>query len=168
MSYHIIKKNIVINLSTHRGPLSTEFFGRMYRRFLILLQGLKGLLQAWIIKRKKNMGNIQIPLTANTLPLDEKEISFAIRYVHVILKFGAIRTGRRCFFRAYIMAYILRNWGIPVMMNVGLCNLRSSQKTIGHCWLTLEGQPFKEIDNPNQKFPFKMLCAANGIYYWVG
>ena len=141
---------------------------RMYRRLRILIQALKGLIQAWIIKSKKNMSNIRIPLTLSAIQLNERDISFVIWCVHLLLKLGVIRTGRKCFFRAYIMASILRKWGVPVMMNVGLSNLRASKKTTGHCWLTLDGQPFEEIHNPNQRFPFKMICAANGIHYWVG
>lgn len=140
----------------------------MYRRLLLVYYALTGLVQAWLIKTGRSMHNIQLFSASGRSKLSEGDISFVIQCANMLVKWGAIRTGRKCFFRAFIMASVLRKWGIPVVMNVGLRNLRTFKRTDGHCWLTLDGLPFAETNDPEQIYPFEMGSGTNGVRYWVG
>lgn len=139
----------------------------MYNRLLMSCQALNGLFQAWIVRAGKRMSNVRFPAISSRKRLDKVEISFIIWFADMLVKVGAARTGRKCFFRAFILGSVLRKWGVPVAMNIGLCNLKSS-KAKGHCWLTLNGAPFAEKDDPKEKFPFQIGSGSNGVHYWSG
>ena len=138
------------------------------RRLLLIFHSLTGLVQAWIIKTRKSMHNIRLSSTSSSSKLSQGDISFVIRCANILVTLGAVRTARKCFFRAFIMASVLRKWGIPVVMNVGLRNLKTFKRTDGHCWLTLDGLPFAETNNPEQIYPFEMGSGTNGVRYWIG
>jgi len=138
------------------------------RRTLIILQIFIGLIRAWMIKRKRNMSHVSLPEIDNSTQLSDDEISFTIMCTDLFVKFGTFRTGRKCFFRTYIIAIVFRKWSIPVMINVGLCNKKMTDHTIGHCWLTINDKPFAEIKSPNQIYSSKLYCSDKGVCYWYG
>lgn len=140
----------------------------MHRRLVIAFQATIGLAQAWIIKSRKTMANIRLAPPSNSSCLTDPDISFVLGCSDFLVKLGARRTGRKCFFRSFIMASVLRKWGLPVIMNVGLRGLRGARRTDGHCWLTLDGKPFGETDNPNRDYPVQLDQGINGVQYWLG
>ena len=140
----------------------------MYRHIIICVQVFTGLIQSWIIKIRKDMRYVQLPSVEVPTQLRDEDVDFVVWCADIMVKIGAIWTGRKCFFRSYIIASVLRSWKIPVIINVGLCNLKVIDKTKGHCWLTLDGKPFKEIEDLKRKYPQKLGCSSNGVCYWVG
>lgn len=72
----------------------------------------------------------------------------------------------KCFYRSYSRAYVLRRRGVPLLFNFGV-RIKSPAKTQGHCWLTLDGQPFLEKDDPLTKFTMKMGNYKGQVYYWI-
>ena len=125
-------------------------------------------LKAWVIKTRKKMDAIHIPLHKYKKRLCSKELIYIIEVSDLLVDFGAKRTSRKCFFRSYIMASVLRRMGIPIQINVGLKNLNGFYRSNGHCWLSLNGFPFAEKNDPIDKYPFKITDSDNGISYWVG
>jgi hypothetical protein len=140
----------------------------MTLKLLIIYYSLVALIKAWVIKTKKNMGAINIPLHNFNNQLSDKDLSFIISSADFFVKICTPNTSRKCFFRSYIMASVLRKMGVPIKMNVGLYNLNRMGETAGHCWLTLKEIPFAEKNNPNEKYPIKMAVSTSEISYWVG
>ena len=101
----------------------------MYRHIIICVQVFTGLIQAWIIKIRNDMRYVQLPSVEVPTQLRDEDVDFVVWCADIMVKIGAIWTGRKCFFRSYIIASVLRSWKIPVIINVGLCNLKVIDKT---------------------------------------
>ena len=137
-------------------------------RVLILSHALRALAHAWLIKIGKTMRKVKLPSAPGEVRLSEADLSFVIGCTDFLVKLGAKRTGRKCFFRAFIAASVLRKWGVPVTMNIGLRPLPALRKASGHCWLTLDGIPFAETGDPHREYPFAIGQGENGVRYWFG
>jgi hypothetical protein len=83
---------------------------------------------------------------------------------------GLLAAGSRniCFYRSYAVVSVLRRWGIPLELNIGLGSLEASRKTEGHCWVTLHGEKFFEHTSPEETYPIEIGRNESGIRYWAG
>lgn len=141
----------------------------MGRRFIIFVQCVVALFVAWGIKLTRSISRVRLPSVREGRGLSEGDIAFVKRCADAFTRYGAARTGRKCFFRAFILASVLRRWGLPLVMNVGMGNLGPTARTEGHCWLTTpDGQPFAEPQDPRERYPFLMGNADYGVRYWAG
>lgn len=61
----------------------------------------------------------------------------------------AVRTG--CLTRGLTLFWFLRRAGLDVELRFGL-DPGGAQPTDGHCWLTLDGEPFLEKRDPRSRF----------------
>lgn len=143
--------------------------GLFLRHFHLSIQAFIALLQAWNIKIRRKMSNVQFPPPSNKLnALSINDIDYLTKCTDYLVYYGAIRTGRKCFFRAYILGSVLRKWGLPVVMNVGLYDLVGGCKRHGHCWLTLNGHILAESSTKVVIYKTKLGSGGNGICYWYG
>ena len=129
------------------------------------------LVRAWLIKIGNGLAKVNLPPVGNLPPLSARGFAFALGLSEAAVIHGARWTGRKCFFRAFILAHILRRRGLPVSLNVGLCGLNGRQngRTIdGHCWLTLDDRPYLEDGDWREKYPDFLATGQNGIRYWIG
>lgn len=85
-----------------------------------------------------------------------------------LVMYGIRCTGRKCFFCAYIAASVLRRWDEPVLINMGLNNFGSGQRTKGHCWISVNGAVIGEDEDPHILYPTKVAAHPNGIVFWAG
>ena len=136
-------------------------------RIKILCLGFKCLLIAWWIKFRNTMQNVKFPNTVESKNKLAKKRDRVISCADFFVKYGTFNTGRKCFFRSYIMGYLLRKEGFPVIMNIGVSSNKNIRKVRGHCWLTLNDQPFAERRDPSSVFPVDMGYGQNGIRYWT-
>jgi hypothetical protein len=131
------------------------------------------LFRAWIVKLGKDMSRVKLPPVGQSQMghLTSRGLAFAVSFTDVVVTHGARWTGRKCFFRAFILAHVLRKRGVPVFMNVGICGLNGHQngKDIdGHCWLTLNDSPYLEEAGWRGQYPHFLADGLNGIRYWMG
>jgi hypothetical protein len=129
------------------------------------------LFRAWAVKLGKDLSKIHLPPVAKVVRLSSRSLEFAVTLTDMMVTHGARWTGRKCFFRTFILACLLRKRGVPVAVNVGLCDLkggRRGRRMDGHCWLTLNGEPcLEEVDRRNQ-YPHFLAEGLNGVRYWAG
>jgi hypothetical protein len=52
-------------------------------------------------------------------------------------------------------------------MNIGLKLDGGRRRVSGHCWLTLEGRPIGECENPLDAYSISMAQPKKGVCYWV-
>ncbi len=93
------------------------------------------------------------------------------RFTTRVVRYGALLSKQKCFFRAFILASVLRPYGIPAVLNVGLRSLgvcQTDARIDGHCWLSLDNKPFLEAGDPANSYPLFMGRATNGVQYWLG
>jgi hypothetical protein len=125
-----------------------------------------------IILSKKRINRVQFDKTDTSLSISKKRTEQIIRWVDLILKVIILTKKSNCFYRTYIRFKILRKRHIPVTLNIGLRNLKSSMITRGHCWLTLddalfhESKPTHEHLLPDALYPY-MMGSSNCITYWT-
>ena len=124
------------------------------------------MLQAWSIKTRRNMFNVQFSTVDSMKSISTSDISFLINCTDLLVRFGTVRSGRKCFFRAYILGSVLNKWNVPVVMNVGLYDLSGKRKRRGHCWLTLNEKLFSESHEKTDKYRIPLATGVNGIKYW--
>ncbi len=80
------------------------------------------------------------------------------------------RGGHYCFYRSVILATLLREQGVPVLVNMGGRNLTSARMK-AHSWLTLDGRLFHERTDREEttRYCFDMGQNADGtVRYWIG
>jgi len=78
-------------------------------------------------------------------------------------------TTRKCFYRAYTSAYILRKNGIAVTLNIGLHHLHKDDRSVrGHSWLSWRDQPLEEDSDPRIRYSRFLGTGRNGVCYWLG
>ena len=142
--------------------------GMTKSRIKIIRQAIAGLVKAWAVKTRKQIPDDPLPLVDEGRSIDDRDISFVIRTSDLLVRFGALRTGRKCFFRSFIIASVLRRWGIPVEINFGLRNIGQNRRETGHCWLTLDGRPYAEKSQVQDLYPIAFGAAPNGVSYWYG
>ncbi|SLM32116.1 hypothetical protein MTBBW1_60016 [Desulfamplus magnetovallimortis] len=136
-------------------------------RIKIFAFGFLYLVQAWFIKISNQMSSVLFPEIKSHKILTDKEIGSILKCADFFTKFFTLHTGRKCFFRSYIMGNLLRKEGIPAVMNIGLFTHQQTRKRRGHCWLTLNDEPFKEKRDPFIMFPVDLGAGYNGIRYWT-
>lgn len=136
-------------------------------RVKILVIGLSCLFLAWVIKICNSMQDVRFPSVRNIKKISNRRKEAIITCADFYVKYGAFLTGRKCFFRSYIMGQLLRKEGIPVVMNIGLSSRMNTRKSRGHCWLTLDGQPFAETRDLSSIFSVDIGFGYNGIRYWT-
>lgn len=139
------------------------FFWRMK----ILAMGFCCLFMAWGIKIFNRIQNIKFTDVGYPKKISDKRKEAIVACADFYVKYGTLRTGRKCFFRSYIMGQLLCKEGIPMVMNIGLPSRTNTQRSRGHCWLTLDGQPFAETRDPYGMFSVDIGCGNNGIRYWT-
>ena len=137
------------------------------RRLGLLLLSGKGLAQACLIKQRRSMRLVKLPPVAQSNKLSDLDVQFVLRCADCFVKYGALRTARKCFFRAFIIASVLRRNGMPVELNVGLKNMGGG-KPKGHCWLSLNGKPFAERTDVKLEYPYEINPGSGNVRYWMG
>ncbi len=141
----------------------------MFRHITMWFQCAGALIKAMTIRLGRTMAHVRLPPDPPQNLLSEADIAFILSVTAGLVRIGAARTGRKCFVRSYILATVLRKWGVPVVINVGLKNLNGNSRTEGHCWLTTpEGALFAEPTDPQQEYPVFMGNGAADVRYWVG
>jgi hypothetical protein len=140
-------------------------------RLALGVQIFENLIRAWMVKATKKMARVHLPPVQADRQLSKRNLLFVINCADIAVRFGTPRTGRKCFFRAFIMGSVLRKQGMPVTMNVGLCgfgDFPGEQCVDGHCWLTHDDHPFAESRDPREDYPDFVGIAPNGVRYWLG
>ncbi len=140
----------------------------MFRRFLMIFQCVIALVKAWMIKLTENMNNVSLSAENRNKDISPTDVAYLGRITRWIMKLKIIGKKRKCFFYSYILASVLRKWGTPAILNVGLSICGPSTRTEGHCWVTTEdGALIEEPSNPERDYPVFIGPGTNGILYWI-
>ena len=112
-----------------------------------------GIVQAAIYKHRHSMVHVKLPEIKTPQTYKQEALDSLIHQVmtkiDTLVKLSIHFTTRKCFFRSYAAACVLRRYGIGVALNMGLHHLnKKHQRVRGHCWLTLQGRPIAEKVNP--------------------
>ena len=106
----------------------------------------------------KPRDDIEQLFVKNTIQRAEKLVNRLVRF-----------TTRKCFFRAYTSAYVLRKNGIAVTLNIGLHHLHKSDRSVrGHSWLSRQDHPLEEPSDPRVRYSRFLGTGQNGVAYWLG
>jgi hypothetical protein len=154
------------------GEQTIEFRELSRSQYLfVTFEVLYCLFRAWVIKLGKDMSRVNLPPVGQNSRLSSRGLAFTLNITDAVVIHGARWTGRKCFFRTFILAHVLRRRGVPVSMNVGLCGLngnRNGGSINGHCWLTLNDKPYLEDVDWRGQYPHLLATGLNGIRYWIG
>ena len=132
-----------------------------------------GLAQAAIYKRRHSMAHVKLPRAQIPRTDNPDELSSLIQQVmrkaDVLVNLFFYFTKRKCFFRSYAAACVLRHLGIEVDLNIGLHHLNQNHQSIrGHSWLTWQGRPIVEEIDPQIRYDRFIGSNQEGICYWIG
>jgi hypothetical protein len=73
----------------------------------------------------------------------------------------------RCFYRSFVLATLLRRRGLPLELNFGLRQQgRGKWTPQAHCWLTLNGELYREKGDPSESYPVPLGNRCDIIKYW--
>lgn len=148
------------------------FVAGVWRRVTIVCIVWVFLLRAWGAKSRLWKGAVPLPSVANVrwrCPLGF--VPFLVARTDEAVRLGAIRTGRKCFFRAYVLAATLRKHGVCAVLNMGLRKppAREAHRRIdGHCWVTVDDAVLAEADDPQDLYPVLLGEGGEGVRYWSG
>lgn len=139
------------------------------RRILIFLQCLGAFLRAWRIRAGCGLRSLVLPEVRDGEKHLGDDVRFLLTCADFIVRLGCMRTGRKCFFRSYMLASVLRKHGQEAEINIGMRNLGAGTDTAGHCWVTMpDGGLLDETGDLPSEYPVMMGRSGNGIRYWVG
>ncbi len=125
-------------------------------------------LAAWLARCGSNMEGVVLPAVARRDPPSEDDVIFAAACADRATLILAARSGRRCFFRSFALARVLRRAGMDVVLNIGLRREGPPARTDGHCWLTRgDGSPLVEKPLPVE-YPVLLGAGPSGVRYWAG
>lgn len=123
---------------------------------------------AWLARCANNMEGVVLPAVASRRPPGQDDVVFAAHCADMAAKVFAARSGRRCFFRSFALAHVLRRAGMDVILNIGLRGEGPQTRTDGHCWLTMiDGSPVVEKPLPVE-YPVCLGDGPTGVRYWAG
>lgn len=147
-----------------------NILNNFHLRYLLV----KGFVLATTYKCMKDMSRVKLPEALITeqsrarnadSALVQRAIAGADALTETLVHF----TTRKCFFRAFTAAYVLRKKGFAVTLNMGLHHLnKKDHKVRGHCWLSWEGQPVVETNDPRVRYHQFLGTGQNGVCYWLG
>ncbi|MCK4911362.1 MAG: lasso peptide biosynthesis protein [Thermodesulfovibrionales bacterium] len=134
----------------------------------ILIKVCYFIFRAWLLRRDGTK-RLKLPEVPSGLSYDEKEIEDTVSRVDSILSLILRSTRHICYYRSYVLAVILREKGLPVVLNVGGRALWSPVRMKAHCWLTLDEERVYEKDNSFDLYPLEMgYNSDRSIRYWIG
>jgi hypothetical protein len=73
---------------------------------------------------------------------------------------------KRCFYRSFAAASVLRLRGLPVRLDFGL-KLAGNRRKQCHCWITVGGQPLGEATDSRKLFPIPAGQWKEDVHYWL-
>ncbi len=137
-------------------------------RRLIFIKVCYLILRAWLYRRG-GIKQLRLPGVHPGIEPDAKTVDETVARVDSILNLALRNTQHICFYRSYVLAVILRQMGLPVVLNVGGRALWSSEIMKAHCWLSLGGVNIYEKENAFDLYPLEMgYNSDRSIRYWIG
>jgi transglutaminase superfamily protein len=82
--------------------------------------------------------------------LDPATLAEAARYTDALLARFSFPTRGNCLPRSLVIFHLARWWGLPVRFHCGI--RRDGERLQGHAWLSLQGEPFLEANNPEENY----------------
>ncbi len=73
---------------------------------------------------------------------------------------------RRCFYRSFAAAVLLRRRGVAAGIDFGLRIVESRRRQC-HCWVTVGGEPLGEEPDPRVSFPVAAGSWGETVRYWI-
>ncbi len=151
-------------------PSNSETFpsNLLALKFFVFFSILRALISAKYVMLTKNIGKLKLPSVNEQAKSSAAVLAILIPWVKKWVQMFSLGSRHSCYYRSYVLAFILRQQGIPVSLNVGLRNLRSPAKNRGHCWLTLQDKPILEFDEGNRLYPHLLKQNPYGVCFWTG
>jgi hypothetical protein len=82
--------------------------------------------------------------------LDEGSVGRIVSYVEMAIRRGGPLVRPGCLTRGLTRYYFLRKAGMDVTLCFGMG--RPDKEIMGHCWLTSNGEPFLELEDPRPRY----------------
>ena len=137
---------------------------RTFPSSVIAVRVLGTVLRSYLANRRGNNKWIPLPPVASSmnssLAMDE-----LVERVDRSVRFFICNTAHFCLYYSYARCCLLRQWGYPVKLNMGLHNLQAGRNTEGHCWVTLNGQALFEDNDPYLVYPDKLGERGDTVYW---
>ncbi|PLY01238.1 MAG: hypothetical protein C0624_10750 [Desulfuromonas sp.] len=141
------------------------------RSLKIFYWTILGAASAWLYLQRGHLKLVVIPPTQNQLfTLNETQTYKIVFKVERFVKrvfVRIFRTKHLCFYRSYILLSIFRRLGLPLALNIGMKNFHRPDEIGGHCWLTLNNEPFFEDELTAENFPVFMGTNNRGMAFWM-
>ena len=82
--------------------------------------------------------------------LNEGRVGRIVSYVEMAIRHGKPFVRPGCLTRGLTRYYFLRRAGMDVALCFGMGRL--DKEIMGHCWLTSNGEPFLELEDPRPRY----------------
>jgi hypothetical protein len=139
---------------------------RILGSFSIFVQVLGAVGRSFLANRRGNKRWIPLPPVAPSIntSLSREEL---VARVDRIVDFALWNTAHRCLYYSYARCRLLRQWGYPVKLNLGLHNLfQEGRDAEGHCWISLNDQVLFEENDPCVLYT-DMMGEQDDTVYWT-
>lgn len=132
---------------------------RLYSSVLIAL------CRAWLANRLGRNKWIPLPPVAPAVTTALPAEQLAAQVDSIVCR-AIVNTAHLCLYQGYARCCVLRKFGYPAKLNMGLHNLDEKNRTEGHCWVSLDGKALCEEKEPRETYP-DMMGERNGVVYWA-
>jgi len=137
---------------------------RLSASLVIFFIVLASVCRTFLANRKGSNRWLPLPPVTSSVKAD-LSMEELVDLVDRVVKLSVWNTAHPCLYYAYARCRILRRWGHPVKLNIGLHNLYGEQEVEGHCWLSLENKVLFEEKDPCQMYPDRMGERGDTVYW---
>ncbi len=135
----------------------------------IFYETVMALVQARRVRHGNADAGVDLPPVRPDMALSSATALSVAKRISVFVKALLFwKLGQCCFYRCYAVACVLRRRGVPVVLNIGLLEPADRSRVFGHCWLSLNGEPFAERRDPHVLYPVEMGSRQEGVAHWLG
>ena len=112
------------------------------------------------LKLPKVAGLLELGCDSFATEANEENVKKVAAYVELVIARGRPIVRPGCLTRGLTRYYFLRRAGMNVTLCFGMG--RVDCKFIGHCWLTRDGEPFLELEDPQTRYVEVYRISSEG------
>ncbi len=120
-----------------------------------------------LIREFRRTNFLTLPPIEGPVTLSEATVKKMARWIFLVVNIMVFWRWGKCFYRAFVAVSILRQWNVPLTLNIGVSDPFAAKQARGHCWLSLYDELIQEPITTKMKYPILLGQVEGQINYWA-
>jgi hypothetical protein len=123
--------------------------------------------KAMLIHEFRRTDLLTLPSIEGPITLSEATVKQMAHWIFLVVNILVFWRWGKCFYRAFVTASILRQWNVPLVLNMGVSDPFALKWVRAHCWLSLNDELVQEPITTKMKYPILLGQVEGQINYWA-